>query len=208
MIATLAAIGVLILEGLITSMFERLHAKTAAASQGPAGVAGNGNAAEFTTANVYGHAHDPESTKQDKVRHLTIAQVRPGQPTHGCRANQRACTSRSLPACASEHAVLTSCCAAPRCWRPASRCTRCAQGRATAHPACARLPPTALQGVGGWSRPGWLAGTDRAPAAQVLIGVALGVSSDLGTVRSLLAALAFHQFFEGVALGACFIEVS
>lgn len=95
MIATLAAIGVLILEGLITSMFERLHAKTAAASQGPAGVAGNGNAAEFTTANVYGHAHDPESTKQDKVRHLTIAQVRPGQPTHGCRANQRAYTSRA-----------------------------------------------------------------------------------------------------------------
>ena len=71
-----------------------------------------------------------------------------------------------------------------------------------------RLPPAALQGAQACSRTGWRAGADGAPAAQVLIGVALGVSSDLSTVRSLLAALAFHQFFEGVALGACFIEVS
>ena len=42
---------------------------------------------------------------------------------------------------------------------------------------------------------------------QVLIGVSLGVASDMGVVRSLLAALTFHQFFEGVALGACFLEV-
>jgi hypothetical protein len=44
-------------------------------------------------------------------------------------------------------------------------------------------------------------------APQVLIGVGLGVTSDMGTVRALLAALPFHQFFEGVALGACFNEV-
>ncbi len=43
-------------------------------------------------------------------------------------------------------------------------------------------------------------------APQVLIGVG-GVTSDMGTVRALLAALPFHQFFEGVALGACFNEV-
>jgi len=38
--------------------------------------------------------------------------------------------------------------------------------------------------------------------------VGLGVTSDMGTIRALLAALPFHQFFEGVALGACFNEVS
>ena len=42
---------------------------------------------------------------------------------------------------------------------------------------------------------------------SVLIGVSLGVASDTGVVRPLLAALTFHQFFEGVALGACFLEV-
>ena len=40
----------------------------------------------------------------------------------------------------------------------------------------------------------------------MLIGVTIGVASDLGVVRSLLAALTFHQFFEGIALGACFME--
>lgn len=42
----------------------------------------------------------------------------------------------------------------------------------------------------------------------MLIGVTIGVASDLGVVRSLLAALTFHQFFEGIALGACFMEAS
>ena len=42
---------------------------------------------------------------------------------------------------------------------------------------------------------------------QVLIGVSIGVASDMGIVRSLLAAITFHQFFEGIALGACFLEV-
>ena len=37
--------------------------------------------------------------------------------------------------------------------------------------------------------------------------MSLGVASDTGVVRPLLAALTFHQFFEGVALGACFLEV-
>jgi zinc transporter 1/2/3 len=38
---------------------------------------------------------------------------------------------------------------------------------------------------------------------SVLIGIALGVSESPCSIRPLLAALTFHQFFEGIALGAC-----
>lgn len=43
---------------------------------------------------------------------------------------------------------------------------------------------------------------------SVLIGIALGVSNSPCTIRPLLAALTFHQFFEGVALGSCLLQVS
>ena len=42
---------------------------------------------------------------------------------------------------------------------------------------------------------------------SVLIGIALGVSDSPCTIRPLLAALTFHQFFEGVALGSCLLQV-
>jgi len=40
-------------------------------------------------------------------------------------------------------------------------------------------------------------------AHSVIIGIALGVSNSPCTVRPLIAALTFHQFFEGFALGGC-----
>ncbi|EIE23671.1 ZIP zinc/iron transport family [Coccomyxa subellipsoidea C-169] len=43
---------------------------------------------------------------------------------------------------------------------------------------------------------------------SVLIGIALGVSNSPCTIKPLLAALTFHQFFEGVALGSCLIQAS
>ncbi|CAL8471970.1 g11512 [Coccomyxa elongata] len=41
---------------------------------------------------------------------------------------------------------------------------------------------------------------------SVLIGIALGVSNSPCTIRPLLAAITFHQFFEGIALGSCLIQ--
>lgn len=38
---------------------------------------------------------------------------------------------------------------------------------------------------------------------SVIIGLSLGVSQNPCTIRPLIAALAFHQFFEGFALGGC-----
>ncbi len=43
---------------------------------------------------------------------------------------------------------------------------------------------------------------------SVLIGIALGVSNSPCTIRPLLVALTFHQFFEGVALGSCLLQAS
>lgn len=44
-------------------------------------------------------------------------------------------------------------------------------------------------------------------AHSVIIGVTLGVSESPCTIRPLLAALSFHQFFEGFALGGCIAQV-
>jgi zinc transporter ZupT len=44
-------------------------------------------------------------------------------------------------------------------------------------------------------------------AHSVIIGIALGVSNSPCTVRPLIAALTFHQFFEGFALGGCISQV-
>uniref|UniRef100_A0A7C9AXM6 Uncharacterized protein n=1 Tax=Opuntia streptacantha TaxID=393608 RepID=A0A7C9AXM6_OPUST len=41
---------------------------------------------------------------------------------------------------------------------------------------------------------------------SVLIGLSLGVSHSPCTIRPLVAALSFHQFFEGFALGGCIAE--
>lgn len=38
---------------------------------------------------------------------------------------------------------------------------------------------------------------------SVIIGLSLGVSESPCTIRPLIAALSFHQFFEGFALGGC-----
>lgn len=41
---------------------------------------------------------------------------------------------------------------------------------------------------------------------SVIIGMAMGASSDVGEVRALMIALSFHQFFEGIALGVSIVE--
>ncbi|GBG83867.1 hypothetical protein CBR_g37664 [Chara braunii] len=41
---------------------------------------------------------------------------------------------------------------------------------------------------------------------SVLIGITLGVLTDRSEIRPLLIALVFHQFFEGIALGACGVQ--
>ena len=81
MIATLSAIAVLILEGCVTALFQRGNSdagahSAAAPPQAPADVE---SSKDLTTAYVHGHAHcqGDNDTKVDKVRHLTIAQVRP-----------------------------------------------------------------------------------------------------------------------------------
>ncbi|KAK4838034.1 hypothetical protein QYF36_010479 [Acer negundo] len=38
---------------------------------------------------------------------------------------------------------------------------------------------------------------------SVIIGISLGASENLDTIKPLLAALSFHQFFEGMGLGGC-----
>jgi zinc transporter 1/2/3 len=41
---------------------------------------------------------------------------------------------------------------------------------------------------------------------SVIIGIALGTSESSSTVRPLVAALSFHQFFEGMGLGGCIAQ--
>jgi len=41
---------------------------------------------------------------------------------------------------------------------------------------------------------------------SVIIGLSLGVSRSPCTIRPLVAALSFHQFFEGFALGGCIAQ--
>ncbi|MCO5548349.1 hypothetical protein L7F22_001806 [Adiantum nelumboides] len=43
-------------------------------------------------------------------------------------------------------------------------------------------------------------------AHSVIIGITLGTSESPCTIRPLLAALTFHQFFEGTALGSCIAQ--
>ncbi|KAH1097832.1 hypothetical protein J1N35_014753 [Gossypium stocksii] len=41
---------------------------------------------------------------------------------------------------------------------------------------------------------------------SVVIGLAMGASSNQCTIRSLIAALCFHQMFEGMGLGGCILQ--
>lgn len=42
---------------------------------------------------------------------------------------------------------------------------------------------------------------------SVIIGVTMGMSQNQCTIRPLVAALAFHQIFEGMGLGGCIAQV-
>uniref|UniRef100_A0A1D1YS20 Zinc transporter 3 n=1 Tax=Anthurium amnicola TaxID=1678845 RepID=A0A1D1YS20_9ARAE len=41
---------------------------------------------------------------------------------------------------------------------------------------------------------------------SVIIGISLGASMNSSTIRPLVAALSFHQFFEGMGLGGCIVQ--
>ncbi|XP_044979531.1 zinc transporter 9-like [Hordeum vulgare subsp. vulgare] len=41
---------------------------------------------------------------------------------------------------------------------------------------------------------------------SVIIGMSLGASENAGTIRPLVVALTFHQFFEGIGLGGCIVQ--
>lgn len=42
---------------------------------------------------------------------------------------------------------------------------------------------------------------------SIIIGISLGASESPKTIRPLMAALIFHQFFEGMGLGSCITQV-
>jgi zinc transporter 1/2/3 len=42
---------------------------------------------------------------------------------------------------------------------------------------------------------------------SVIIGMSVGASESPSTIRPLVAALTFHQFFEGIGLGGCIVQV-
>lgn len=42
---------------------------------------------------------------------------------------------------------------------------------------------------------------------SVIIGISLGASESPKTIKPLVAALTFHQFFEGMGLGGCIVQV-
>ncbi|XP_076901336.1 fe(2+) transport protein 1-like [Bidens hawaiensis] len=43
---------------------------------------------------------------------------------------------------------------------------------------------------------------------SVVIGLSMGASDNVCTIRPLVAALCFHQFFEGMGLGGCILQVN
>jgi zinc transporter 1/2/3 len=42
---------------------------------------------------------------------------------------------------------------------------------------------------------------------SVIIGMSLGASESASTIKPLVVALTFHQFFEGIGLGGCIVQV-
>lgn len=81
MIATVAAIGVLILEGCITAFFQRLSAPAAPLPPTrDVEISNTDSSKDVTSAYVHGHGYNQDPSgdpKVEKVRFLTIAQVRP-----------------------------------------------------------------------------------------------------------------------------------
>ncbi|KAL2548507.1 Zinc transporter 9 [Forsythia ovata] len=64
--------------------------------------------------------------------------------------------------------------------------------------------------IGGWDEEGGLRHVVVSQVLElgivshsVIIGLSLGVSHNPCTIRPLIGALSFHQFFEGFALGGC-----
>lgn len=43
---------------------------------------------------------------------------------------------------------------------------------------------------------------------SVIIGISLGASEKSSTIRPLVGALSFHQFFEGIGLGGCIVQAN
>lgn len=43
---------------------------------------------------------------------------------------------------------------------------------------------------------------------SVIIGVTVGMSQDVCSIRPLMIALSFHQIFEGMGLGGCIAQVN
>jgi len=42
---------------------------------------------------------------------------------------------------------------------------------------------------------------------SVVIGLGMGASNNTCTIKGLIAALCFHQMFEGMGLGGCILQV-
>ena len=42
---------------------------------------------------------------------------------------------------------------------------------------------------------------------SVIIGISLGAAGSIDAIKTLLVALSFHQFFEGMGLGGCISQV-
>ena len=42
---------------------------------------------------------------------------------------------------------------------------------------------------------------------SVIIGMSLGASQSASAIKPLVVALSFHQFFEGIGLGGCIVQV-
>jgi len=43
---------------------------------------------------------------------------------------------------------------------------------------------------------------------SIVIGISLGASNNTCTIKGLVAALCFHQMFEGMGLGGCILQAS
>ena len=84
MVATVAAIGVLVLEGCITAMFQRFSAPAAPLPPTrDVEMSDRDSNKDVTTAYVHGHGYSqgpPDDPKAEKIRFLTIAQVCPATP--------------------------------------------------------------------------------------------------------------------------------
>ncbi len=158
LIATLSAVGVLMLEGCIQAFYERAHT-AAAATDAPADVEAKDSAAMLgsplgtQTDGVAAHPHGGHAldlaVKEDKIRLLTIALVCPAPaaaPAHCdcctlCRTQAQRAGRVLAPQANRCSCERTDRPPRPRrCWRRASRSARCAPSSAvSSHASWARL---------------------------------------------------------------------